>query len=167
MSGFGIHEQYEAGVEMWEHGKRWREETFLQQLSQNGSMMLAANHDLLWLECLEQQLGQPPGSDWERMAKLLRLMPAPEARRRLWQASYQWWMNMQRFRLRLLIRALGNGDVNALAEQAQVRELAARLELRGKQLDGLSWCLTDTRGDSSAIAVVDGEEQPQRRSRRR
>ena len=161
MSGFGIHEQYAAGVELHQEGKRWREEAFLHQLSSNGSMMLAANHDELWRECLQRVLGQPAGATWERMRGLLRTLPASDARRRLWHASYLWWMNMQRIRLRISARSLHTSTLDQLLDSPQMHELHDRIDLRGRQLQNLAWCLT-TDDDQRTITIVEYERSPRR-----
>ena len=153
MSGFGMFEQYAAGLELAERGERFREDAFLQQLSRNGAMMLAANHDELWRECMQEVLGQPPGASWEWMAQLLRTMPAYQARQRLWRASYLWWMNSQRHRLHILAGALLNGTMRQLSERAPLHAFAEDLALRGGQLEQLSWCLNDT--ETTTIPVVD------------
>jgi len=152
MSGFGIHEQYAAGLEMWSEGKRWREEAFMQQLALNGSLLLLANHDSLWRECLARVLGQPESASWEAMCQLLRSMPAYQARRKLYVASSLWHVQAQRLRLRLLARALGTGAYVEFTEEGEMRGLTRGLELRAKQLDDLSWCLSDK--DEGPIAVI-------------
>jgi hypothetical protein len=157
MSGFGIHEQYDAGVELWQAGKKWRETAFLHQLStENGSLMLAKNHDDLWLQCLERTLGQPVGSTWERMSTLLRVMPAQEARKRLWNASYLWWMNMEGFRLRMLSKGLGQGHYLALGQEDAFEEFGRLLGVRSQQLMSLAEVIEKV--DNNLIPVVEEEK---------
>jgi hypothetical protein len=152
MSGFGIHEQFEAGTIMWAEGKRWREEAFLQQLSQNGSMMLAVNHDLLWRECLERILGQPRGSEWSRMSGLLRAMPASMARQRLWRASEWWLVETQRLHLNSMYFVMeGGAALSELLDNPLSKKLQDDLALRSHQLEELSWCLEDQSQETIAI----------------
>jgi hypothetical protein len=152
MSGFGIHEQYAAAVEMWEAGKSWREESFLHQLSGNGSLLLMANHDALWMEAICRVLGQPTGTSWESLRSLLRSMPAHEARRRLYTASSLWYVQAERLRLRMLARSLRSGAYGEASVEGPLADLGRSCALRARQLTDMAWCLEGR--DTGSIAVV-------------
>lgn len=170
MSALGLYERYETDLEVREAGKHWREDAFLHQLSHNGSMMLAVNHDQLWRECLASTLGQSQSMSWEWLCGLLRIMPESAARQRLWRASYLWWMHTQRLRLRVLASGLEAGILPYLADSAPMRDLARQLLLRGRQLEELAWCQQEVASaDEGTITVVDAPAPapaPRKRARK-
>ena len=155
MSGYGLREA-KVGLALAEQGISWREEAFLHQLSHNGSLMLAANHDELWLDNITGILGQPADTSWETLAGLLRTLPAHKARRALWLASEQWWHIRQLLRANALSVAAGAGALDDYLAKPAVLTLARDLELRYSQLEELAWCLEGPQvGDGETIAVID------------
>jgi hypothetical protein len=148
VSGFGIREQYEAGQQLADE-RLWRDSSFLQQLSRNGSLLLAPNHDALWLEALAAGIGSE-GRGWSWHAQLLRVLPASVVRRLLWRASLQWWAAMAELRGELARVAAERG----LSECPELEAFDRRLQLAGEQIDSLSWCASDR--DRELIEVIEG-----------
>lgn len=62
----------------------------LHQLTLNGSMLLATNHDPAWLYWLGWITDREP-STWRHMSRSLRACPGDIARKALWRASFMWW----------------------------------------------------------------------------
>lgn len=147
MSGFGIREQYAAGVQLADV-RLWRDSSFLHQLSRNGSLLLACNHDRFWLDALVSQLGSE-GRGWTWHANLMRVLPAAVVRRILWRTSVQWWHDMLALRGQLAIAAAEHG----LVCEGELAAFNRRLEIAAELIDELSWCATDD--DRGLIEVIE------------
>lgn len=163
MTGFGIRRQVEAARQLGEV-RQWREESFLQQLSLNGSLMLADNHDRLWLDKLTNLMHLSSGSSWSFIQSVLRTLPASVARRLLWRASWQWLVESELARTQTIERARQGGYLASLLAKADMRSQADRLSLTAWQLDVLAWVLEDD--EQETIGIVDAEHQglpPRRR----
>lgn len=166
MSGFGIREVFEAGQEL-DGIRLWREESFLQQLSLNGSLLWADNSDESYKQLLAARMGLTAGVDWEFMRSVLKILPAWAARRALWRASYDWLATIEYGRLLILREALLVGRFEEAMGYQGMRALDDRLELRHWQLDLLSWCDADSEeGQIEVIERPSAHIRPQRENRR-
>lgn len=147
MSGFGIREQFEAGEQL--AGERlWRDSSFMQQLSRNGSLLLSPNHDELWLDALATSIGSE-GRGWSWHCRLLRVLPAAVVRRLLWSSSLRWLNSMMIVRNEIAATAATLG----IAESSELADLDRYLLLTAEQLDSLSWCASDR--DRDLIEVIE------------
>ena len=117
---------------------QWRSETFMQQLSENGSLLLYRNQDDLWMEIYWILTGRQ-GSGWTREARLLRTMPAGVVRQLLWRTSYLWWEALLSVREDVALFSLRRG----LLEDEAVIQLDGTLERTARQLESLAWCASD------------------------
>lgn len=117
---------------------QWRSETFMHQLSENGSLLLYRNQDDLWMEIYWILTGRQ-GSGWTREARLLRSMPAGVVRQLLWKTSYLWWEARLAVREDVALFALRRG----VLEDESVIQLDGTLERTARQLEKLSWCASD------------------------
>lgn len=152
MTGFGFREQKKA-LESFDR-KLWRDSAALHQLSRNGNLILAENHDHYWRAILARQLGVGRKTPWPRLAELLRLIPADDARRILWQTSVRWWQTAFALRVALLTQASRYGwhgilDLSALETQERM------LRLRAHQIAALSWCAESGTPGTDPIPVED------------
>lgn len=162
MSGFGIREVFEAGQEL-DGIRLWREESFLQQLSLNGSLLWAENSDEAYQRLLASRLYLTPGVDWEFMRSVLKILPAWAARRALWRASRDWLATVEYGRLLVLREALLVGRVEEIGGYYGMRALDDRLQLRHWQLDVLKWCDADSQEDQiEIIERPSGRIRPER-----
>ena len=116
----------------------WRSDVFMQQLSENGSLLLYKNHDKLWIEVYWMLTGRQ-GSGWTREAQILRYLPAGVVRQLLWRTSYFWWEAMLASREDLARFCLRHG----LLEEDVVLRLDHKLERTASQLGELLWCASD------------------------
>jgi len=160
--GYGIREVFEAGEEL--KGIRlWREESFLHQLSLNGSLLWADNSDDIFQRLLAARLYLTPGVDWEFMRSILKIVPAWAARRALWRASRDWLAIAEYGRLLILREALLVGRFEEVQGYSAMRLLEDRLELRHWQLDSLAWCDQDSQeGQIEIIERPVGRIRPNR-----
>lgn len=152
MTGFGFREQKKA-LESFDR-KLWRDSAALHQLSRNGNLILAENHDPHWRALLARQLGVGRKTPWPRLAELLRLIPADDARRILWQTSSRWWQTAFALRLALIIHSAKFGWAGLIdtgAFEAQER----MLRLRAHQIVALSWCAESGTPGTDPIPVED------------
>ena len=108
MSGFGIREVFEAGQDL-DGIKLWREESFLHQLSMNGSLLWAENGDETYQRLLASRMGLTVGVEWDFMRSVLKILPAWAARRALWRASNDWLAVTEYGKLLVLREALLRG----------------------------------------------------------
>jgi len=135
VSGFGI---ADAGAVMQEVEWRWRPQSFLHQLSGNGSLVWRENHDREWLAQLGRRLGRPDIS-WEQARQILARQPASMTRKALWEASAAWLEEMRRLYPRIAAWTLEAG----IDPPAPLRQLEEEIALRGEQLERLEWCRRD------------------------
>jgi hypothetical protein len=155
MSGYAITKNYQAGM-LFADYKLWREDAFCHQLSANGSLLLAHNHDPLWHALICQIIGWPDVAEWPRVRSVLRALPAWQARRALWRASYLWFAYHLRWHIEMLRLTGRFGVADEYYEAPATEALMRRLQLRAQQLDDLSWCaIQRTDSDDTSIAVVD------------
>jgi hypothetical protein len=138
MSGFGMRLHWESRKALGDI-KLWREESFLHQLSLNGSLLLAENHDRLWLSLLASTMSTMR-SPWDVQVELLRILPAHMTRQILWHTSRQWYYLQSHSRYRLAKWQLESG----VSTPPALEGLDKMLVLRAKQLDLLQWCSEDT-----------------------
>lgn len=117
---------------------QWRSETFMQQLSDNGSLLLYKNQDDLWMEIYWILTGRQ-GSGWTREARLLRTMPAGVVRQLLWRTSYLWWEALISVRKDVAYFSMRRG----MLQDEEVIQLDGTLERTAKQLEQLAWCASD------------------------
>jgi hypothetical protein len=139
MSGFGLREQFAAGRSL-RHQQLTRDDVLLQQLTVNGSMLRAANHDLLWCGILATSLAQPFDHPWPALRDLLALLPASLARRAMWRASLRWWQVGNRHLLTGRALALRDGYSEQFSRSPGPVALAARLDRAAEKLVELEWC---------------------------
>lgn len=165
MSGWGLRDQWEAT----RHFKRkmWRDSSFLHQLSENGSLLLDQNHDRLYMAKLSQLLGFKKRIPWDLAAEMLLKLPAHQARRILWLASYRWWHESYRRRMAIIVAFVRTGHVKFLLEDPNMAANLDDLKLRAKQLKNLSWCYEDTTPTFEPIPVVERDADGRKRVRRR
>jgi hypothetical protein len=156
VTGFGINEQYEAGMRLADQ-PLWRADSFLHQLSMNGSLMLAANHDDLWRSYLGTLLGSR-GGDWDYYASLLRLLPASLVRQTLWRTSWFWWRTRVQAHFYTTNRLSLSGGLETTLRQPIVEHDLRDLHLRAWQLEALSWCRHDE-ADQGTITIVEHERE--------
>jgi len=116
----------------------WRSEVFMQQLSENGSLLLYTNHDQLWIEIYWALTGRS-GSGWTRESRILRSLPAGAVRQLLWKTSYLWWEAMHSVRIDVARFSLRRG----LLEDESTTRLDALVLQTARQLDQLAWCASD------------------------
>lgn len=136
MTGFSIREQLLIGRRMKE--RRWRKGSFLHQLSLNGALLLAPNHDPIWQEALWTITGRPDVG-WTTNQQIFRIMPAGVVRQILWHASLEWWQAMMTYRQDIAEFALERG----LLEIEEVESLDRDLDRVALQLEQLAWCAVD------------------------
>lgn len=126
---------------------RWRSESFMHQLSLNGSLLLHPNHDRIWSESFWQQ-NMRPRRGWVTERQVLLSLPAGQVRRELWQASFRWCSAILAFR-----RELGEYlALRGLAGDPLEQDLDAQILRVSAQLEELSWCLEDD--DQGQIEIV-------------
>lgn len=165
MSGFGIREVFEAGQEL-EGVRLWREESFLQQLSLNGSLLWADNSDETYKQLLAARMGLTAGVEWEFIRSVLKILPAWAARRALWRASLDWLAVIEYGRLLVMREALLLGRLEEVGGYQGMRALDDRLELRHWQIDLLAWCDADSEeGQIEIIERPSSRIRPQREKR--
>jgi hypothetical protein len=145
MPGFSIREQLAIGRRMKD--RRWRKDAFMHQLSSNGSLLLAPNHDPVWEDALWSITGRPY-TGWTTNSHLLRLLPAGVVRRMLWHASLEWWRAMMTYRMDLADFA----SVRGIIDMEEIDLFDKDLERVARQLQKLSWCAVDT--DKGRIDTV-------------
>lgn len=163
MSGFGLREQWEGRRKI---GKGWRDSAFLHQLSLNGSLLLAENHDDAWRRVMAKQLRFSKNTTWETMVDILRRLPASDARRFLWLASYRWWEQQFRAYAVVLLAATKAGRYE-LATSPEMVVAQAVLEMRAAQLQDLSWCHSDQSPEFIPVFEEEQKARPGKRRRRR
>ena len=135
MSGFGI---ADAGQLMQEVEWRWRPQSFLHQLSGNGSLLWRENHDRSWLAHLARRMGRPQVG-WEEARRILAGQPARLTRRILWEASAAWLEEMEEAYPRIAAWTLEA----AIDPPAALVALEDEIALRREQLARLEWCRSD------------------------
>lgn len=133
MAGVGVREQWELSKFLARHGQQ--RPICMQQLSLNGSLLLAKNHNAAWLYHLSQVL-QRPVSSWRHYTQILLSFPGPVARRALWRASNNWLQDAydsfpQVAELQLRYGYQGQEELN---------NYLAILETTALQLEALRWC---------------------------
>lgn len=148
MSGYlSALEQYKVQREDPLHPS-WNPDGLLHQLSMNGSLLLTANHDRMWLDAYREIVGDNKVS-WEVEREILLSLPAWQVRRALWRASLDWWLAVLSYRKQLSAAMLDRG-IESLPE---VEVLDAALERTALQLGELAWCARDT--DKRKISTVE------------
>lgn len=161
MSGWGLRDQWEATRHFTR--KMWRDESFLHQLSGNGSLLLDENCDRLYLTALSKILGFEKRIEWSLASGILLKLPAHQARRILWLASYRWWSEMHRRRAAALEALSSVGLKSEYESEAAMIEEQKLLKLRGRQLDQLRWCYEDQTPEFAPIPVVERSEDGKRK----
>lgn len=164
MSGWGLRVQWDATRHF--QRKMWRPSSFLHQLSENGNLLLDENSDALYLNHISRLLGFKQRVAWSVAADVLLQLPAHQARRVLWLASYRWWQDSYRRRLALLSTLAKSGQLGLL-ENELVEENLEGLRLRGRQLTRLAWCYEEQTPDFTPIPIVDHLPSGKKRLRRR
>ena len=170
MSGFGIREVFEAGQDL-DGIKLWREESFLHQLSMNGSLLWAENGDETYQRLLASRMGLTVGVEWDFMRSVLKILPAWAARRALWRASNDWLAVTEYGKLLVLREALLRGRLEEVSGYQSMRLLNKLLELRYDQAEQLQWCDADSQEGQIEIVTGSGrsrskEEGKTKRSKR-
>lgn len=159
MSGFGIDEQFEAGMK-FENDTMWRTESFMHQLSLNGSLVLSANHDALWLSYLATIMNSNV-VHWEHLSNILRMLPASLARQALWRASWFWWRTTMSYHKQSIKMLSEIGGLETALHIEWMETQANDLALKAWQIENLAWCRSDD--DQEKIEVIEALPQAKRK----
>lgn len=153
MTGFGIREQFSL-IKSLGNDLHWREDSFLQQLSMNGSMLWMPNHDSYWLLLCDEAM-RKPNTGWTTLREFLVEQPSGQVRRVLWHTSYQYFRQLKTAYLLFLEASLQSGE-----RPPEVKALEERLERIQAQLKKLQWCAEDK--SAGKIEIVQALPAPQR-----
>lgn len=138
MPGRGIKEKFLLFRPSRKGISHWREESFLQQLSMNGSMLWAPNHNRYWAEICSDMSGRS-FSGWTALRRDLAERSAGDTRKILYSSSLEFfnqseiaWSEAAKASLYI------SGDIGGY-----LRSWRSDLNRMKTQLDNLSWCLDD------------------------
>jgi hypothetical protein len=154
MAGVGVRQQWELSKFFARQDSELQRPICMQQLSLNGSLLLAKNHDPTWLYHLSVILDQPLSS-WRHYSQILLSFPGPIARRALWRASRDWLESSYQSLPQLAEMQLQYGGN---LDQEMTRCLSL-LELTALQLEALRWCEQGKR--PGPLQIMDLAEQRQ------
>jgi hypothetical protein len=147
MASSGIREQWDLNKAMIKDGGYELRPTCLHQLSLNGSLLLARNHDQRWLAELARVLEREPTS-WTDLSGVVAALPGPLARKALWRASYRWWQQSTAG-----IGALIDVELRYRSELSPaIPAFLRRLETVSGQLRDLQWC--ETGADQRPLRII-------------
>lgn len=148
MAGKGIKEKFLLFRPSRRGISHWREASFLNQLSMNGSMLWAMNHNRYWAEICSDYSGHA-FSGWTSLRRDLAERPAGETRNILYKTSHLFYNQSEiawSESAKEMLYSSGSFGSHLL-------EWRFNLDIMKDQLELLAWCLDDS--DQGRIDIVE------------
>lgn len=146
MAGYGIREQHSL-TKVFADKTLWRESSFLNQLSLNGSMLWIPNHNKYW-RVLCAEIMNRPSTGWSGLRNELEQTPAGVVRNILYRASYQYHLQaLDAYEKFIEASLVSTGRI-----PVEVKEFEASLNNSALLLRELHWCSVDR--DKARIKII-------------